>query len=110
MKTLPELQAEFPDPNELRLEITKALNLYGVNMDPARHQNATFNWQLQLYEFIIRMFIEDEEQQAAAIAMFKAFAADSHRVAMYGALAASMEKKLITSTGTGTYKIRQDMT
>ena len=97
MKTLNELQTEFPDPNELKLEMVKALNLYGVNMNPERHQNATFNWQLQLYEFIIRLFIEDEEEQAQAIGMFKQFAADSHLVAMYGALAASMEKKLIVA-------------
>lgn len=96
MKTIAELQEQFPDPQELRLELVKALNLYGVNMDADKHTNATFNWQLQLFEFVIRMFIMEEDEQEKALAMFRGYAQDSHLWAMYGALLASMEKpKLI---------------
>ena len=97
MKTITELQAEFPNPQELKLEVIKALNLYGVNMNQEKHQNATFNWQLQLFEFLIRMFIAEEEEQETALAMFRGFAQDSHLWAMYGALLASMEKKLVVA-------------
>lgn len=95
MKTLEELQAEFPNPAELKLEMVKALNMYSTNMKPEIHANATFNWQLKLHEFIIRLFTEDEEQQEQALAMFRSFAQDSHLASMYAALVASMEKKIV---------------
>jgi hypothetical protein len=60
-------------------------------------QQAQLNWSMQLFEFIINMFT-DEDNRETAIKIFRDFASYSHLVATYNALVASTEKKIQVAT------------
>jgi hypothetical protein len=103
MKTIDELVAEWDEAavslgenagsqvDFLRERMVEGLNRNGPRMRTDVLQQHLFNWQMQLFEGIIRILVEEDEVDNA-LAVYRQFAQHSHLVAQYNALLVSMKQ------------------